>query len=329
MLNESFFNAYIAVIIFILIGVILEKKKLFTDSVKKFLTFFVLTFCIPSLAFKPFMVDFNYDSLVNNGIIIVLSFIIYIILLLISTLVFIKYKNRAIYGIFCSIGLVTMFSIPIIETMFDKEALITANLLTLSFRFFLYVYAFMVIAKKQTSKKDMIKNLFLNPVVIAMILGLFIWLSQGWFFKVNINNESISILRIDKTLPYLYSTIKTLSSMTVYMCMILVGGIIGKQSIINALKNKLAIVISLMRALITPLIVLGFLLLVNMLPFINLSSIDISVTVISFVAPLSAVINTFAIRYENEDVLAANVSLLSTLICIITMPLICYIVSLI
>lgn len=325
MFNQNFLSAILLVILFLLLGYFLRRKSIITDQVKTFLTFLVMNICIPALAFKSFVCDLDTTTLKTDFYIIILSFIIFIALLIVGNLLFFKVpkEKRKIYAIFSSIGQITLFSLPVIEAMFDSnEALITVNLVTIAFRFFLYIYGYIAISGCKLDQKSIKHNFINNPIIIMMLIGIFIWLSQGFMFQVAVGEENYSILRIDKTLPFLYQTITAISSITPIMSMLLIGSILGDYDIRVAIKDKLSFIIAFYRTFISSMIALVILLLANLLPFINLSSFQIEVITLAFASPISAVINTYAIKYNKESFRASNVCFISTIMCIATIPLI-------
>ena len=65
-----------------------------------------------------------------------------------------------------------------------------ANMMTLSFRIILYVYCYLVMSKLKFNKENLkasIKKIVLNPIMISMMLGLFIWLTQNIMPKVSVD----------------------------------------------------------------------------------------------------------------------------------------------
>ena len=333
LLNQNFIGAILTAIIFIVIGYILSNKKIINDKSKEIITIIVMNIALPAMAFKSFMCDLNTEELGSNLTIFILAIIGYIILLLLGSLIFIKKpkEKRKIYAIFMSLGQVTFFALPVMEAIYEtNEALIPISLVIIIFRFFLYFYSFIVFSGISMNKENVkmsFKKILLNPIMIAMFIGIFIWLTQNFMFQINISSDetikSYSILRIDKTLPALYIVLSYASNLVIPLSMLLIGFTLGKVNIIDSLRNKLAWFISGLRLIVSPLIIFIILILLGLIdnPIFHFDEYQISGMVIAFGAPLSAVVSTYAVQYEKEEALASSICFISCILSVITFPL--------
>lgn len=83
-----------------------------------------------------------------------------------------------------AVGQLTFFSIPVLKTIYSdsySKIMIPANMMTLSFRLILYIYCYFAISKLKFNKEKIkftLKSIFLNPIMISMAIGLFIWVTQ-------------------------------------------------------------------------------------------------------------------------------------------------------
>lgn len=335
-MDSNFTGSLILVISLILLGFIFKKANIFKESGQTFLSKLLLLILIPCMAFDAFMCDFSYESSKQNISIFIFSFVImFLLFILFQFLFYFKDKeNYKTYSVMIVLGQMTLFTIPILKTIYqgNNEVLIASNMITLTFRLFLYIYAYLVISKTKinaTNMKVSLKNIFLNPIMISMFLGLFIYLTQNIFFKVNINDESYSILRIDKTLPMFHLVISTLEKMTTPLAMLLVGMNLGGANLKQAFTSKKAYLLAFMRVILVPVIVLVVALITNKIGWTSFDEIQMVVLVLCFAAPLSAVVNTYCIAFNNQSYLASDVCFLSTFMAIIALPLFYVIVRLI
>ena len=335
--DVNFLSAIITTIVFILLGFFLRRRNIIKEGSTKTLNAIVMNIAIPCMAFVAFMNDFDLKEFKNNIMALVFSFVFYLILLILGEVIFIKKpkKQRKVYSIFVSIGQLTFFSIPMLSAIYSdnlSKVIIPASLMTLSFRFFLYFYSYISINDLKFNKETLrptIKKIFLNPIMIMMFLGLFIYLSQSFMFKVNIketvNGESIttaySILRIDKTLKPLYSVLSYGNKMSTPVCMLLIGATLGECDLKRAFINKMAYLIAGLRVLGAPLLVLGLLSIIHFTGLYTLNEYLMATLVIGFGAPLSAVVISFCIDADNEAYMASDACFLSTLMSVITIPI--------
>lgn len=326
--NENFISALVMVFAFIILGFTLRKLKIFKDDGQKFLSKFLLIVLIPCLAFSAFMCDFSIDDFKQNISIFIFSFVLMILFFAIIQFIF-RFFDKDNYKMFSTLivlGQMTLFTIPILKSVYpdNNDVLIACNMITLTFRLFLYIYAYLVISKTKINKDNIklsLKNIFLNPTMIAMFLGLLIYLTQNFMFKVNVDDKMYSIFRIDKTLPVVFNVISTLEKMTTPLAMMLVGMTLGKENVKKAFVNKKAYIFSILRVIVIPLFTLLLVLFTNAIHLTSFNQIQTIVMVLCFAAPLSAVVNTYCISFDNQAYLASDVCFLSTILAIISMPL--------
>jgi predicted permease len=326
--DDNFLGALFSALGFIFLGFVLRYKNIITNDTKKSLTFILLNVTLPTMAFCAFMTDFNEVQFKDNIIVFILSFLIYLLLIFIGKLLYIKKskEDRKIYSIFVSVGQITFFTIPILDAVYQSSPniLMPANMMTLSFRIILYVYCYLVMSRLKFNKENLkasLKKIVLNPIMIGMVLGLIIWLTQNIALKITIDQIQYSIFRIDKTIPSIYMFIKLCSNLTTPLAMITIGCILGEAKLVEALKDKTAWIFAVLKTFILPLIVLFILTILQWLNLINFKEFEMVVLVCGYGAPLSAVVSTYASKYNNHDVMASRVCLLTILASVITFPI--------
>ena len=81
-------------VIFILLGFFFTKKKLLPDKTGKILTKFVMSVCLPCLAFCSFMSDFTVSGGIDALVNFILGFVFYIGFIFLAKLIFIWVKDK-------------------------------------------------------------------------------------------------------------------------------------------------------------------------------------------------------------------------------------------
>lgn len=335
--NEKFVGAILISLSFILLGFILRRKNIIPTDGKKVLTFLVLKIALPAMAFSAFMTEISSEHFLEDVLVFIVSLVLYIVVLSLGKLCFIKMEKskRCVIAIFMAIGQLTFFSIPVLKTIYVdsySEIMIPANMMTLAFRFVLYIYCYFTISKLEFTKEKIVptlKKLFFQPIMIAMVCGGLVWLTQGILPQVTIGEKSYSFLRIDKTLPGFYMVISSAEKMTTPLAMLVVGCILGETDMKEALKDRLSWLIAIIKTLIVPIFALIFLILLQGMGLIHFNEQMVMVIVIGFGAPLSAVVSAYCSEFHNEMELASRVCFLSTMLSILTFPLLFIIVQII
>lgn len=327
--DNNFIGAILTSIGFILLGFLLRRKNIITTEGKTSIIEIVLKIALPAMAFSAFMTDFNVNNFKENILVFIISFILYIVIIGFGHLIFIKHhkNDRNVMSIFMAISQLTFFSIPILKAVYEdsySEVMLPANMMTLSFRLVLYIYCYLIISKLKFNKenvKNSIKKVVINPIMIAMFLGIFIWLSQIFMPTIAIEGIEYSFLRIDKTVPSLFVVISAAEKLTTPLAMVIIGCILGEADFLSAFKDKKAWLCSILRTIAVPTFVILLLMLLQTVNIINFNEYDFAVIVIGFGAPLSAVVSTYCSTFNNNSELASRVCFLSTLLCILTFPI--------
>ncbi len=323
LLDEDFLKAIISSLILIILGFVLRRMKIVGNKTKNILCFIVLKISLPVLAFTAFLNDFNKQKFRENLIIFLLSFSFFLFFLFLGSVIFQKYpkEKRKVYAIFISIGQLTFFSIPVLKAIYGDNVMIMVNMVTFPFRFVLYIYCYFAISKLSLSKENIkvsLKKFLLNPIMIAMFVGLLIWLTQN--VMIHVGENQYSLFRIDQTVPVLYKILKVIQWFATPLAMLIIGITLGESKIGDAFKDKIAWLCSIFRTIIVPLIILGILIVLSITNIYVFNTMAAGCLVIGFAAPLSAVVNTYCMHYHNEADCASRTCFLSTILCVVSIP---------
>ena len=212
---------------------------------------------------------------------------------------------------------------PILRAIYREnpsESMLSASMVAIAFRVMLYPYAFYSIsgvAVTGGSLKQNLKKAFLTPVMLAMFAGFFIWLTQGLLPCPG----GIPLLRLDLRFPALYAVVPQMATLVNPLAMLLIGSTLGESRLGDALRDGKAWFIAFLRMFIAPLYTLAVLCLLQQIGWTHFTEVTLMTVVMCFAAPLSAVLCTFFITYQEEADMAARVCLLSTLFCVLSTPL--------
>lgn len=295
----------IILFLLIVIGFIARKKNIVTDETIKGFSEFVLKVTLPLFIIVSMDKEFSKDKIVYSGLILGISVITYLFKILLSK-AFIKYADpldiqKGVYRFIIIFSNSGFMGYPIAYALYKDDGVFYAAMLNITFNILIWTLGVKLMNTQTEDHQDGLKNLILNPGIFSVIIGLILFLTP-------------------LTLPKLLTEpMAMVGGMTTPMAMIVVGGILGGTKIGSAFKNKKLIIVSLIRLILIPL----FILLV-LLPF-NLPKIVLGITVIIDAMPAAANTAIFARRYDSDYCLASQGVFLSTLMNIVTTPLILYI----
>lgn len=317
--DPNFLSAFSQTIIIIALGFLFMRKGIVDISAKKTLTALIWKLAVPCFAFNAFMQDFEWNSFKASLTEFLLAVIFYIVLIIIGKLIFLK-KGKdfsTVSGFMIAIGQTTLFSMPILQSVYEnkaQEVMLYISTISIVFRIFVYIVATTVISGEKITLKKLgpqLKKVFITPVMIGMFLGILVFVSQN----------KVPFLRIDKSLPILYVTVKALARMVGPLCMLLIGMSIGEAKITECLKDGFAWLLAVLRNLIAPVIILCICFLMHKTGIYHFNEYSLMAIVVGFSAPISVTLSIACMQYGKEEFLASRACVISTLLTLLTFPL--------
>ena len=320
--NKNIVGAISSSVLIILFGFYLRRKEIFKDSTAKILTDVILSASLPALAFNAFMQDINKTSLMQGINLLIWGFAIYIILIFITKLIYIKYNGdkKVVLEILTTFGSTTFFGIPIISAVYGATGVMYASIFNIAYRVFLYSYAYIKMSGIKADKNN-IKQMFLNSIVLATFLGMFIWVFQDSLPQITIGEKSYAFLRIDKTAFWLFKPMTYLAALSSPLAWLAIGAKLADISLAEAISSKDSWIYSFIKVLVVPFINLVAIYILTVTNILPISFVGLASVIIMMATPTATVAAAYAIKFDKESVLTSNCSLLSTIFSVICMPL--------
>lgn len=331
--DANFLGAVFSTIFVILIGYYARKKNIVPENTSKTLSKILLSITLPFLAFNSFMVDVNPKTFTIGLSSFVFGFIAYLILIALSYVLFPQYKGnrKDTLRILMIFGSTTFFGLPIINAILP-EGTLYANLFNIAYRVFLYSYALIVMSGTKFEKKYL-KQIFLNPIIIATFLGFILWIVQKSVPQITINvagtirsgefveahTAQFAFYRIDQTLPWLFKAFKYLGDLSSPLAWLAIGMTLASIDLKDAVKEKTVWIYSVIKLVVVPAIMLLVMLALNAFGSsfgFSLGYPAIFAVTIFMATPPATVAVSYAINYEKEAELSSNISLLSTVLAV-------------
>lgn len=333
--DMSIVSSITSTIFIILLGFFCRKKGIFNDQVGKILSKVVLTVALPALAFNSFMQDINKESLSEGMNILVWGLLIYIILIFISKPMYLKFKDdkQTTLRVLTIFGSTTFFGIPIVGAIYGAEGVLYASIFNIGYRIFLYSYAYIKMSGLKMETKN-IKEMFLNPIVIATFLGLFIWIFQGSLPQVSVaaadgTVSQFAFFRIDQTAVWLHKPLTYLAGLASPLAWLAIGATLGAVKFNTAVTDRTSWIYSINKIVLVPIINIVLLAILSLTGILSMSAICIGIVVIMMATPTATVAAAYAISFDKDAVLASNASLLSTITAVVMIPVWIIIINLI
>ncbi len=304
-------NQTIVLFLILLIGYLGKKFKIISNDMNKDISNLILYITLPGMIITSLSsYDFSKELLIISGKLVAISWSVYALSITISylsTKLFnIDGTTKDIFQFGIVFSNVSFMGLPVINSVFGSEGIFYAALYNMPFNFILWTYGVMVLSRTNKEEPNQVLNnkgslntkLLLNPGIIAVLIGFSMFLTS-----------------IKLPSP-VFEALSLLGKSTTPMSMIFIGSILADVDVKTIFTNKATFLVSGIRLLVLPLIIL------LILKQFNLDMITVGVPVIITAMPIAANCTIMAAKYENDYYLASQVVSMSTMLSMITIPLI-------
>ncbi len=301
-------------------GFVLKKLKKLPENSIAVISALIIYISQPMLSLYSFIeASFSNELLLNMGIAFVLSIIFNLGLLLLAKVIFLKDKNVEA-GKVCTIGSALsncgFMGIPVIKVLFDDPQItIYALIYMIVFNIVLWTIGVYVITgdKKYVS----IKKALLNLPTVVLVIALPI-------FFLNLNLTSSTNPAIQAMMQFC----DYFNNFNAPLPMLIMGIRLADVKFREVFNSGRVYLVSLLKLIIFPVIVLLLMFLINLIPSFNLDSNMITSLLICVAMPTATMTMTFAEIFNSDKYTAVKITLQTTLFSILTIPLFVTVLSL-
>ncbi len=284
--------------ILIALGFICGKTKILNEKAVKSITDIVLYIVCPCVIVQNFIRPFDINMLQGLLTSAGASLCIHILSIVIAMAVFhdkIPQKNR-VYRfalIFSNCG---YMSLPMQQALLGSDGVFFGAVYIVIFNVVMWTFGVWLSSGSGSSVSA--KKILLNPCIIGMAVGVIIFLTS---------------LKVPKIIT---QPIGFMAGLNTPLPMMVVGYYLSQSKISDAFKNGKAFVCVLFRLIVIPLLAFGGMMLCGIRGTVLITC------VIAASAPAAAATTMFAAKFDNDAKLSVNIVTLSTLMSVLTMPLI-------
>lgn len=292
--------------IYIAVGYAARKLKIlseeFTDGIVKLLLFISL----PALILNIFLTSFDRNMIGQGIAMLVISFAIYIVSTPIGYITAramrLKRNQIGVTAFAVTFPNYTFIGIPVLTSILGDRVLMNASFGNLACSISVYTIGMLTISKFGTEAKGglrlMTDRMVKMPVNYALLGGLI-----------------LALLNVNPPEP-ITDTLNGLANLTTPMAMIYIGATLTKNDPREILGDWRVYITAAMRLLVIPLVIylIGRIFIKDPV-FLNTIVIGAAIPTASFCA-------LFAREYGGDEVLASKYIFISTLLCLVTIPLV-------
>lgn len=290
----------LTMMIYMAIGYCLYKQKLITSVGGKELGNILLRVVMPTTIINSYLVEYTVQKAQNLLISCGLALFTLIIAMFVASLLFRKKKIERFGVAFSNAG---FMGIPIVNAVLGMEAVFYISSFVAFLNIFQWTYGVAVMTESTDSIKG--KNFLKNPIIIATIIGNILFFSR------------ISVSALAE------KAIVNLSALNAPLAMILLGTYLAQTDIFQMFKQGSVYWSSIVRLLLIPILTGAILVVIPAEREMKLAIL------IAASAPIGSNVAIFAQIYQQDYQQAVKEICISTLCCIVTLPIVVGAVSLI
>ena len=290
---------FFKIFIFLLLGFALNKSKVINSAGERALSDILLKAVLPFMIINSSQHTYSSDA-VNGMIACAVFAIIYyaasLIVLRLSLKRFRMPEDEKRIMVTCSVFANTGFvGFPLMEALFGSYGLLLAAVYNLCYNLFFYTYAVYLFSKKpKFALLDMFKSSVSVASVVAIVMFIIPWRMPA----------------------FIADTFKLIGDMTVPMSMMVMGSMLAGVNIKKLLTDKKAYVVSALRLIVLPGLVLGAVMLASR--WIALAPETKSVVVLMSALPCGSMNVIFAENYDVAPHFSARTVSLSMVFMLVT-----------
>ncbi len=304
----NFLSTFINVLIIVVLaipGYFLRKTKLLPDKAAGVLAVLLLYISQPFLMMSSlFNKTFETSMLKNFAWVILFAIVLQLLVYYSARLIFHACKEEASKRacVACSyLGNVGFMGIPVMQMLFPGNSDLVLYTVIYNIAFNAMTWTLGVFAITGDRKRINPLKIILNPPTIAVIIAL------PFFFCNVVIPEQVM------------TPIEYLGDMTLPLSMIILGVRLADMKLISLVNNVKVYLVAFVKLVLSPLLSLGVLLLVDLIVPLD-RFVIIALYVISAMPSASSALN-FAEMYEGDRETAAAATLMNTILCILTIPI--------
>lgn len=295
-----------------LIGVILRKKKIFTDEGSRVVSAIVVNVANPCLILSA---SINKENVVEGRALFFvagLALLVYVFLVIISFVVVrilrIEENSSGTYKVMTVFSNIGFMGFPLLSAVYGDEALLYASFFLIPYNVLIYTWGIRAMKTKASvdtndANSGIQWSKIFNIGVVACIVTIIIYLSR---------------IRVP---DFIESTVSHLSNLTAPLSMLVIGDSIAKMDFKKLLTDMKLIMFAIIKQLMIP--ILG----VFIAKSFGLEYIMVAVVLVMLSTPVGSMTAMLAQQYDGDYELASKGVALTTVMSVATIPIVSMIVG--
>lgn len=293
-------------LVLIIVGFILTKNKIISQAGSKAFSDVLLTIVTPSVLIRAYQIDFDMSVVKEILLGFALSILTHVVFIALSYLIFrdrkdlYRQKVRRFTSIYTNCG---FMGIPLLAATLGDKGVVVGSTYLAVFNVVVWTQGYYIYC--EDFKLLSFKKLLKNPGVVGTCIALLLF-----FFRIRIGGV------VKDAIGYV-------ADLNTPLAMMVLGTYLARSELAKALKNIDIYLISFVRLLLLPVIILLLFRVIGV-------NYDIAICLILPAAcPCAAIAAMFAEKAEMDPGLPSQIVSVTTIVSLATLPLLAYLASVI
>lgn len=279
------------------VGFYARKRSILSKEVTNGLTELLLNITVPFTIVNSFNMDFSRGMLINAGVVLICSIFIHAFSLLFGKIIYRRYpvNTRTILvfiSVFSNCG---FMGFPVLQSLFGTPGVFYGSIYVVGYTVFVWTAGVMLFTSGREAAS--IRKVLLNPGIVAVLVGLVIF-----------------VFSLKLPVP-LFNTLDLVGAMTVPLSMLIVGSMLAEMRIREVLAGSAVYLGTVVRLIIIPLLTF------TVLKLVGLNDLILEICVLLAAMPAATLTAMFAERYNGDSALASRLIFTTTVLSMVTLPL--------
>ncbi len=296
---DAIVTQMIILFVLVIVGYVLNKKNLMDEDFDRKLSRLIINVACPCLILSSVMGDTMPDKKLILPLLIV-GFITYAVLIgmaiLLPRFMPIQSSERGIYSFMLAFGNVGFIGYPIVASIFGASAVFYASILNFPSTLLIFVFGTLFISGNQGSMRFDWQTLYC-PAMIASYLSILIVIT-GWVPPRIISTPCI-----------------LLGNLTIPGALLIIGSSIAQVPIRRMFGNGSIYLMSALRLMLIPLLLL------YLSRLCNVDADIANINVVLAAMPVASYGTLFCIQYQRGELVMAEGTFITTLLSVLSIPL--------
>ncbi|WP_019229204.1 AEC family transporter [Sedimentibacter sp. B4] len=299
MILETLMNSIILMAILMAVGYYLRSKSILNDDAENSLSFILVNITIPAMVIKAMYIKFSFEQVKTGVSLLGIAIIFHIILVALGNLGTIGTKDEEKKKMFkFTVPMMNcgFMGFPLVNQLYGNGAMFYATMFQTPNIILMWTYGMAIMIGKDKGKSN-VKDILLNPGMIGIYVGLFLYITQI------------------KLPMFATNLMDLLNNVTTVLAMIIIGSKIKTMGVRDSIVNRQAYYATFFRLVLSPLIM------ILIFKFLDFEPMIEQIFIIYAALPVATLMPILAQRYGSDGVFGSKIVVITHLFSLVTIPL--------